>query len=323
MYASDPAAVTSASEAPRKRTSVRPSVSNSLLESIGRTPLLSLAGIASDSPSPFGLWAKAEFLNPTGSVKDRAAISMVRQAMNDGRLTPAHTLIDASSGNTAVAYAMLGAQLGFSVELCLPRNAHPERLQRIQAYGAQVVLTDPLDGTDGAQREARKRSLESPDRYFFPDQYNNPANPQAHYATTGPEIWEQSQGRITHFVAGVGTGGTISGVARFLKEQRGSVRVIGVQPTGPIHGIEGLKHIPSALRPSTYDESLIDETIRVETDAARAMSRQLAQDEGLLVGNSSGAAVWAAREIGRASPGAVVVTILPDRGDRDGSEVSA
>ncbi|MFZ0892128.1 MAG: cysteine synthase family protein [Thermoplasmata archaeon] len=323
MYASDPAAVISAPGALRNRASVRASVADSLLGSIGKTPLLSLAGIASDAPSHFELWAKAEFLNPTGSVKDRAAVVMVRQAMADGRLTHNHTLIDASSGNTAVAYAMLGAQLGFSVELCLPRNVHPERLHRIRAYGARVVFTDPLDGTDGAQREARRRSLESPRRYFFPDQYNNPANPRAHYTTTGPEIWEQSHGRITHFVAGVGTGGTISGVARFLKEQRDAVRVIGVQPSGPIHGIEGLKHIPSALRPSTYDESLVDETIRVETDAARTMSRQLARDEGLLVGNSSGAAVWAAREIGLATPGAIVVTILPDRGDRDGSEVSA
>jgi S-sulfo-L-cysteine synthase (O-acetyl-L-serine-dependent) len=321
MYASDPAAVISAAEAPRNRTFVRASVANSLLGAIGRTPLLSLSGVAPDSPNPFELWGKAEFLNPTGSVKDRAAVAMVREAMADGRLTPSHTLIDASSGNTAVAYAMLGARLGFSVELCLPRNVHPDRLQRIQAYGARVVLTDPLDGTDGAQREARRRAIEAPHRYFFPDQYNNPANPRAHYATTGPEIWEQSQGRVTHFVAGIGTGGTISGVARFLKEQPHPVRVIGVEPAGPIHGIEGLKHLPSALRPSTYDASLVDETVRVETDAAREMSRRLARDEGLLVGNSSGAAVWAAREIGRATPGAVIVTILPDRGDREGVEV--
>jgi S-sulfo-L-cysteine synthase (O-acetyl-L-serine-dependent) len=323
MYASDPAAVTSDPEVSRNRTSVRPSIANSLLGSIGNTPLLSLASLEGDSRSPFGLWAKAEFLNPTGSVKDRPAISMVQCALDDGRLTPQHTLIDASSGNTAVAYAMLGAKLGFSVELCLPRNVHTERLRRIESYGARIILTDPIEGTDGAQREARRRFAENPDHYFFPDQYNNPANPRAHYATTGPEIWEQSQGRVTHFVAGVGTGGTISGVGRFLKEQRSSIKVIGVQPPGPLHGIEGLKHIPSALRPSTYDESLIDETIRVDTEAARAMSRRLARDEGLLVGNSSGAAVWAAREVGRASRGAVVVTILPDRGDRIEGEVTA
>ncbi len=321
MYASDPAAVSAAPDARRKTYSFRASLGRTLLDSIGETPLLHLASFGGDASRPFELSAKAEFLNPTGSIKDRAALGIVRRALDEGRLDSGRVLIDASSGNTAVAYAMLGAKLGFRVEVCLPRNAHPDRLRRIRAYGAEVILTDPLDGTDGAQREARRRSEENPDHYYFPDQYNNPANPEAHYATTGPEIWEQSLGRVTHFVAGVGTGGTISGVGRFLKEQRSSIRVVGVQPIGPMHGIEGLKHIPSALRPSTYDESLVDETIQVDTEAARSTAQQLAREEGLLVGASSGAAVWASREVGMRSPSALIITILPDRGDRFEVEV--
>jgi len=285
-----------------------------LVAAIGRTPLVPLAGIAAEAGGEFELWAKAEHLNPTGSVKDRTARGIVLDALASGRLTQGRTLMDASSGNTAVAYAMLGARLGFPVELILPANAHPSRIERIRAFGAEVVLTDPTDGTDGAQREARRRAALAPERYFYPDQYNNPSNPRAHYSSTGPEIWRQSQGRISHFVAGVGTGGTISGAGRYLKEMNPAVPVVGVEPPGPIHGIEGLKHLPTALRPTTYDPRLIDATRRVETEDALAMQRRLARIEGLRVGASAGAAVWAAVELGRATPGAIVVTVLPDGG---------
>ena len=317
MYASDPAPL---SGAPVARGARGSSKLDPLLEAVGRTPLLPLDRIVRAAGGGFELLAKAEFLNPTGSVKDRAAVSIVRSALSKGLLGEGQTLVDASSGNTAVAYAMLGARLGFAVELYVPRNANPDRVERIRAYGASIVLTDPAEGTDGAQRAARQRAAAEPVRVFYPDQYNNPSNPEAHYRTTGPEIWSQTAGRITHFVAGVGTGGTISGTARFLKEQRPAVRVFGVQPTGPLHGIEGLKHLPTALRPSTYDEQLVDETIRVETEPAQAMQARLATEEGLSVGVSSGAAVVAALEVGRSAPGAVVVTLLPDAGHGAPSE---
>jgi S-sulfo-L-cysteine synthase (O-acetyl-L-serine-dependent) len=281
---------------------------------VGETPLRALSRIAAVEGGRFELLGKLEFLNPTGSVKDRAAAHIVERALTEGSLRGGRTLIDASSGNTAVSYALLGARLGFPVELCLPRNAHPERVARIQSYGARVVFTDPLDGTDGAQREARRRAAAEPDRYFFPDQYNNPANPEAHYLTTGPEIWRQSLGRVTHFVAGVGTGGTVSGAGRYLKERRPTLEVIGVEPSGPLHGLEGLKHLPTALRPSTYDARVVDRTIRVETEDADAMRQRLLAEESLSVGMSAAAAVWASVQVGRDSPGSVVVTILPDAG---------
>ncbi|MGI0154857.1 MAG: PLP-dependent cysteine synthase family protein [Thermoplasmata archaeon] len=283
-----------------------------LLRAIGGTPLLPLRRLAEPSEGGFELWAKAEFLNPSGSVKDRAALEIVRSALANGSLGASRVLLDASSGNTAVAYAMLGARLGFGVELFLPRNASPERVSRIRAYGASIVFTDPAEGTDGAQRQALRRARDEPSRYFYADQYNNPENPGAHYRHTGPEILQQTGARLTHLVAGVGTGGTISGRARYLKQERPEVRVVGVEPAGPVHGIEGLKHLPSALRPSTYDETLIDDTIRIETEVAQRMQRRLAVEEGLAVGVSSGAAVAAALGVGRSDPGAVIVTLLPD-----------
>jgi S-sulfo-L-cysteine synthase (O-acetyl-L-serine-dependent) len=314
MYASDPAAVNTAAAPVPNPSNERAGTDRGSFPSVGDTPLRPLSRIVEDEGGGFELLAKLEFLNPTGSVKDRAAALIVQRGLSDGSLGGGRTLIDASSGNTAVSYAFLGARLGFPVELCLPRNAHPERLARIERYGARVVLTDPLDGTDGAQREARRRAAAEPDRYFYPDQYNNPANPEAHYRSTGPEIWQQSLGRVTHFVAGVGTGGTISGAGRFLKEQRPNLEVVGVEPAGPMHGLEGLKHLPTALRPSTYDARVVDRTIRVETEETAAMRLRLANEEGLSVGMSSAAAVLAAVQVGRGSPGAVVVTILPDAG---------
>ena len=314
MPASDPRTLPSSPAGPLSvpRPFVR--MDDPFLRSVGGTPLVPLRRISDSLGGGFELWAKAEFRNPTGSVKDRAAFGIVRRAIEEGRLDATRTLIDASSGNTAVAYAMLGARLGFSVELVLPRNAHPTRVERIQSFGARIVFTDPLEGTDGSQREARRRAGEEPHRYFYPDQYNNPANPDAHYTSTGPEIWRQTQGRITHFVAGVGTGGTISGTGRFLKEQLSSIQVIGVEPTGPMHGLEGLKHLPTAVRPSTYDARVVDQTVRLETEPAEEMRARLAREEGLEVGMSAAAAVLVAATVGAAVPGSVVVTILPDSG---------
>jgi S-sulfo-L-cysteine synthase (O-acetyl-L-serine-dependent) len=315
VYASDPAAVTAAAGSVRtSRTERTPSASAPSFPRVGETPLRALTRIVAASGASFELFAKLEYLNPSGSVKDRAAAHIVQSALANGSLGNGRTLIDASSGNTAVAYAMLGARLGFPVELCLPRNAHPHRVARIERFGARVVFTDPLEGTDGAQREARRRAAAEPGHYFYPDQYNNPANPEAHYLSTGPEIWRQSQGRVTHFVAGVGTGGTITGTGRFLKEQQPVLQVIGVEPSGPMHGLEGLKHLPTAMRPSTYDARIVDRTIRVETEDASAEQRRLFELEGLSVGLSAAAAVWASLEVGRAVPGSVIVTILPDAG---------
>jgi S-sulfo-L-cysteine synthase (O-acetyl-L-serine-dependent) len=277
--------------------------------------------MVADVPGGFELWGKAEFLNPSGSVKDRAAQSIVEAALSEGHLGRGRTLLDASSGNTAVAYARLGAELGFAVELFVPRNANPERLARLEELGATLMLTDAAEGTDGAQREARERAVRDPLRYFYADQYNNPANPDAHYRTTGPEIWSQTSGRVSVFVAGVGTGGTISGTARFLKEQNPHIEVIGVEPTGPIHGLEGLKHLPTARRPSTYDASVVDRTERVETEDAQECVRRLALREGLAVGPSSGAAVLVALRVGQTRPGSVVVTVLPDGASAAGREV--
>jgi S-sulfo-L-cysteine synthase (O-acetyl-L-serine-dependent) len=314
MHASDPAAVVEPAPSARSVAPSASPASDPLVAAIGRTPLLPLGRLVAAEGGGFTLAAKAEFLNPTGSVKDRAAAAMVRAGLESGQLRSGRTLLDASSGNTALAYAMLGARLGFPVELVLPRNAHPERVERIRAFGAAVRFTDPGEGTDGAQQEARRLADAEPDRYFFPDQYNNPANPGAHERTTGPEIWEQTDGRLTHFVAGVGTGGTISGVGHFLHRVAPSVRIVGVEPTGPIHGLEGLKHLPTALRPSTYDAAVVDETIRIETEEAERVRERLGREEGLHVGASAGAAVAAALRIGRAAPGAYVVTILPDGG---------
>jgi S-sulfo-L-cysteine synthase (O-acetyl-L-serine-dependent) len=289
---------------------------DALIAQIGHTPLLRLTRGLSLRRA-ITLWGKAEFLNPSGSVKDRAAWAIVERAIADGALRSGRVLLDASSGNTGISYGMLGARLGFSVEICLPRNASPERIRRLKAYGVHLVLTDPLEGTDGAQREARRRAHGHPGRYFYPDQYNHPANPEAHFLGTGPEIWAQTRGAITHLVAGVGTGGTISGAGRYLKQRNSSIQVIGVEPDAPLHGIEGLKHLPTALRPGTYDASVIDGTIRMPTERAQESTRRLARDEGLLVGTSSGAAVAAAEDIARsATAPACIVAVLPDGGDR-------
>jgi len=284
-----------------------------LFDLVGRTPLIRLHRIEPDRPG-IELYAKAEFANPGGSVKDRPARRMILEGLASGALSPDKILLDATSGNTGIAYAMFGAALGVRVRLCVPDNVTGERKRMLRAYGADLVLTNPLEGSDGAIREARRLYQADPGAYFYPDQYNNPLNWRAHYDTTGPEILEQASGRLTHFVAGLGTSGTFVGVARRLRESGGDVVLASVQPDGPLHGIEGLKHMDTAIVPGIYDPSLADRDVRIDTDAAIAMTRRLAREEGLLVGISSGANVVAALAV--AEPPAVVVTILCDGGER-------
>ena len=286
-----------------------------LLGRIGNTPLLRLRNIGKEIPG-VTLLVKAEGFNPGGSVKDRAAAGIVAAAEQAGLLAKDKILLDASSGNTAAAYAMIGAAKGFRVKLCVPSNASPEALRTLESYGAEVVLTSPLESSDGAIREARRLAAAEPGRYFYADQYNNPANWQAHYRTTGPEIWEQTQGEITHLVAGLGTSGTLMGTGRFLKEQKPSVRLVAVQPDSPLHGLEGLKQMATSIIPGIYDEKLPDLQREVRTEEAYAMVKRLAREEGLLAGSSSGAALAAGLKLAASLSNGVIVMIFPDGGSR-------
>ncbi|MBI4416335.1 MAG: cysteine synthase family protein [Euryarchaeota archaeon] len=286
-----------------------------VLSLIGNTPLVKLARIGREVPH-VELYAKAEWFNPGGSVKDRAAKGMVLGALKSGALRPGMTILDATSGNTGIGLGMIGATLGHPVTVCLPKNASEERKRILRAYGVRIVYTTPLDGTDGAQREAKRLAAADPDTYWYADQYNNPDNVRAHYETTGPEIWRQSHGRVTHFVAGVGTSGTLMGAGRALRERNPNVRIIAFQPDGPFHGMEGLKHMESALVPGIYDSSFPDEQWTVSTEEAQAYVRRLAREEGLLVGTSSGAALAVSLKVARAIERGVVVTIFPDGGDK-------
>jgi cysteine synthase B len=290
-----------------------------LIERIGGTPLLRLPRFPAVS-SRVEIFAKAEWYNPGGSVKDRAALSMIREGERSGALTVGKTIIDATSGNTGIAYAMIGAALGYRVKLAVPANASPERKRILSAYGAEVIYTDPLEGTDGAQVYVKKLAADNPDEYFYPDQYNNPANWQAHYRTTAPEIYSQSGNAITHFVAGIGTSGTFVGTARRLKEIDPSIRCISFQPDTPLHGLEGLKHLQTALVPGIYDAKLADEHMEVSTEAAHEMARRLAKTEGILAGVSSAASMVAALQVAQRLGEGVVVTIFPDHGSRYLSE---
>jgi cysteine synthase B len=288
---------------------------------IGRTPLLSLRRVVSGLPDGVELLVKAEHMNPGGSVKDRAALAMILDGERSGLLYPGKVILDATSGNTGIAYAMIGAARGYSVTICLPANASVERKRMLQVLGAETIETDPMQGSDGAQVVAREMATHDAAKYFYPDQYNNDANWRAHYEGTGPEIWEQTEGRITHFVAGLGTCGTFTGVGRRLKELNPSIRLISMEPDSPIHGLEGLKHLPTSRRPGIFDPTLADETVEVETEAAQAMTRRLGREEGLFVGVSSGANVIAALAVGQLlPPGSVIVTILCDGGERYLSE---
>jgi len=295
--------------------------SRDLESQIGNTPLLALKQVASGLPSGVEVLVKAEYLNPGGSVKDRAALAMILDGERSGRLYAGKVILDATSGNTGIAYAMIGAARGYSVTICLPANASSERKRMLQVLGAVTIETDPMQGSDGAQMVARELATRDPEKYFYPDQYNNDANWRAHYEGTGPEIWEQTEGRITHFVAGLGTCGTFTGVGRRLKELNPDIQLISMEPDSPIHGLEGLKHLPTSRRPGIFDPSLADRTVEIETESAQAMTRRLGREEGLFVGVSSGANVLAALTLARElAPNSVVVTILCDGGERYLSE---
>lgn len=292
---------------------------------IGNTPLLSLPHLERGVPG-VRLFAKAEWFNPGGSVKDRAAASILADAETKGLLGNGRVLLDATSGNTGVAYAMLAAAKGYRATLCVPKNANPQVLALLSAYGADVVFTDPLQGSDGAIHEARRLAAEFPDTFVYLDQYNNPANWQAHYRTTAVEIWEQTTGAVTHFIAGLGTTGTFTGTARRLKELNPAIRAVAVQPDSGLHGLEGLKHLDSAIVPGIYDASLPDETLFISTEAADEAVRRLAGQEGILVGPSAGAALAASLELAetlstdsRDTP-VVIVMVFPDSGGRYAAE---
>jgi cysteine synthase B len=287
-----------------------------ILSRIGQTPLLRLGKIAQALNPAVRIYAKAEWYNPGGSVKDRPALSMILQGLKSGLLTKDKIIIDATSGNTGIAYAMIGAVLGLHVHLAMPRNATFMRKQILHAYGATVSYTDPLEGTDGAQEYVRRIVSERPERYFYADQYNNPANWQSHYEGTAQEIFDQTNGGITHFVAGLGTTGTFVGTSRRLKELKPIVKCIAFQPDEPLHGLEGLKHLSSAKVPGIYDSTLADEMLTIATEEAYEMVMRLAREEGILVGPSSGAAVVASLRVVRTLEAGVVVTILSDQWTR-------
>ena len=297
-----------------------PLPSRTLLDVVGNTPLLRLTRSAKDLPPGVAVFAKAEYFNPGGSVKDRAALNMIETGERDGRLTPGKTILDATSGNTGIAYAWIGAAKGYPVTLCLPSNASPERKKILSAYGAELILTDPRSGTDGAQIKAKEIAAASPERYFYPDQYNNDANWRSHFEETGPEIWRDTDGRVTHFVAGLGTTGTFVGTGRFLKQCDPNIQIISMQPATPLHGLEGMKHLETAIVPGIYDPSLADREVTVETEDAYAMCKCLAREEGLFVGISAAANVLAALRIAKELKEGVVVTILCDSGDKYLSE---
>jgi S-sulfo-L-cysteine synthase (O-acetyl-L-serine-dependent) len=291
----------------------------SVTELVGNTPLLELPSISAEVPG-VRIFVKAEWYNPGGSVKDRPALWMIRDGERSGALTPEKTILDATSGNTGIAYAWIGAALGYKVRLCMPKNASEERKKILRAYGVDFVLTDPAEGSDGAIREARRLYTEEPETYFYPDQYSNPANPRSHFESTAPEIWEQTNGEITHFVAGLGTSGTFVGTASRLKEYNPEIKVISFEPESPFHGLEGMKHMESAIVPPIYDPTVADENRLASTEDAYEMVKRVAREEGVLIGISSGAAVVTALQVAREIERGVVVTILCDSADKYLSE---
>ena len=291
----------------------------SVVDKVGNTPLVRVRKLAADLPD-IEIYGKAEYFNPGGSVKDRPALNMILDGERTGKLTPEKTLIDSTSGNTGIAYAMVCAAKGYRAKLFLPANASPERKRILKVYGAEVILTDPAEGSDGAITACQKEYRRNPDLYFYPDQYNNPANWLAHFETTGPEILEQTGHRITHFVTGLGTSGTFMGVGRCLREYSTSIKLISMQPSSGFHGLEGLKHMPTAIVPGIYDSTLADENIEVETEEAHAIVKRLAREEGLLVGISSGANLAAALKVARRVREGVIVTLFCDSADKYLSE---
>jgi cysteine synthase B len=285
-----------------------------LLELIGNTPLIDLSALT--GRDEVRLFAKAEFANPGGSVKDRPALAMMLDAERRGLLAEGKRLLDATSGNTGIAYAMIGAAMGVPVTLCLPESASPERKKILRAYGAEIRITDPMSGSDGAILEARRLAAEEPERWVYLDQYSNPENWRAHYRSTGPEIWEQTGGAVTHFVTGLGTSGTFMGVGRFLREKKPEVRLVSVEPDSPFHGLEGMKHMASAIVPPIYDPGLADLGLELPTEEAYRMVKRLAREMGLLTGISSGCNVAAALKVAAGLRAGTVVTVLCDSADK-------
>jgi cysteine synthase B len=293
-----------------------PAKVESVLDLIGNTPLLQITNVTAGLPPGVKIYAKLEGMNPGGSVKDRPAWRMVQEGLRAGKLRPGKTIIDSTSGNTGIALAMVGSVLQYPVELVMPENVSVERKHIIHAYGAKVTYSDPMEGSDGAIRLCRKILEADPEKYFKPDQYFNPMNPQAHYENTGPEIFRQTNGSVTHFVAGIGTGGTIMGTGRYLKEVSRKIQIIAVEPDDALHGLEGLKHMATSIVPGIYHEEELDGKIPVSTEDAYSMVYRLSQEEGVLVGQSSGAAMFASIKIARRLRAGTIVTIFPDFGDK-------
>jgi cysteine synthase B len=300
-------------------TRIKDKLGSQPVDLVGSTPLLELASISREVPG-VTILGKAEWYNPGGSVKDRPALWMIRDGEKSGALTPEKVVLDATSGNTGIAYAWIGAALGYKIKLCMPKNASEERKKILRAYGVEIVLTDPGEGSDGAIREARRLYAEEPEKYFYPDQYQNPANPRSHYESTAPEIWVQTDGEITHFVAGLGTSGTFVGTARRLKEYNPGIKVVSFEPDSPFHGLEGMKHMASAIVPEIYDPTIADENLGTSTEEAYEMVKRLAREEGILVGLSAGAAVATSLRVARELESGVIVTVFPDGADKYLSE---
>ena len=298
------------------RPATGPAAVTSVLDLIGNTPLVELRRVRDGVAEGVRLFAKLEGFDPGGSVKDRPAKRMIQQGIKDGKLVAGKTILDSTSGNTGIGLAMVGAALGYPVKLVMPENVSVERKKVINAYGAEIVFSDPMEGSDGAIRLCRKILADDPERYFKPDQYNNPANPLAHYEGTGPEIWAQTEGRITHFVAAIGTSGTIMGTGRYLKERNRAVQIVAAEPEDAFHGLEGLKHMASSIVPGIYHENELDLKLGIGTDDAYNMVYRLGREEGLIVGQSCGAAHVAALSIARKLTQGTIVVIFPDFGDR-------
>lgn len=290
--------------------------SDGLEKHVGRTPLLPVRrlSLSLNLPPSVGVLAKAEWFNPGGSVKDRPALNIIRAAIANGHLHPGKRLLDSTSGNMGISYATFGAALGIPVTLTMPENASRERVSILRALGAELILTDPLEGSDGAIRAARKMAAENPALYFYANQYDNPANWLAHYHSTGPEIWSQTSGQVTHFIAGLGTSGTLTGVGKYLREMNPDIQIIAIQPDDAFHGLEGLKHMATAIKPGIYDDHFADRTIEASTEDAHEMVRRLAREEGLFVGISSGAAAVVALQVASELEAGQVVTVFPDAG---------
>ncbi len=291
-------------------------IAGSVLEMVGATPMVRLQRVIDGVGPLVEVWAKLEYFNPGGSVKDRAGLRMLLDGIERGLLTKDKRVIDATSGNTGIALAMAGAALGYKVTLVMPENATPQRKAIATRLGAEIVATDPMEGTDGAIRRCDEIVAAEPEKWYRPDQYRNEANPEAHFRTTGPEVWEQTQGRVTHFVAGIGTSGTIMGTGRFLKKQRPGIQVIAAEPAEALHGLEGLKHMATAIVPAIWKREEVDEIVSVTTEQGWEMAERLAREEGIPASHSGGAAVWAALSVARRIEEGVVVTILPDSFER-------